>query len=239
MDSIRGSHPIEVPVKDALEVEQIFDAISYLKGSSAIRMLVGHLGRESFLKGVSNYLKKHVYGNATTIDLWNALSDASGQDVGKYMDNWIRKIGFPVVTVTEQSGQLSIRQERFLSTADVKAEDDETVWWIPLGLKTEAGIKSTAAALTAKQDILRDVPDQFYKLNSDQTGFYRTSYPASRLAKLGSMRQKLSTEDKIGLIGDAGALAISGHSSTPGLLALLESFRDEENYQYVYPTFDL
>ena len=62
LDSLRSSHPIEVPVKDVLEVDQIFDAISYLKGSSVIRMLSNHLGIETFLSGVSIYLKKHQYG---------------------------------------------------------------------------------------------------------------------------------------------------------------------------------
>lgn len=65
LDSLRSSHPIEVPVKDVLEVDQIFDAISYLKGSSVIRMLSNHLGVESFLSGVSAYLKKHQYGSST------------------------------------------------------------------------------------------------------------------------------------------------------------------------------
>ena len=62
LDSLRSSHPIEVPVKDALEIDQIFDAISYLKGSSVIRMLSGHLGVEVFLRGVSDYLKANAYG---------------------------------------------------------------------------------------------------------------------------------------------------------------------------------
>ena len=65
LDSLRSSHPIEVPVKDVLVVDQIFDAISYLKGSSVIRMLSNHLGVESFLSGVSAYLKKHQYGSST------------------------------------------------------------------------------------------------------------------------------------------------------------------------------
>jgi aminopeptidase N len=29
-------------------------------------MLANHLGQETFLKGVSNYLKAHAYGNAKT-----------------------------------------------------------------------------------------------------------------------------------------------------------------------------
>lgn len=62
LDSLRSSHPIEVPVKDVLEVDQIFDAISYLKGSSVIKMLSSHLGVSTFLSGVSDYLKKHQYG---------------------------------------------------------------------------------------------------------------------------------------------------------------------------------
>lgn len=63
LDSLRSSHPIEVPVKDVLEVDQIFDAISYLKGSSVIRMLSNHLGQKNFLLGVSAYLKEHQYGS--------------------------------------------------------------------------------------------------------------------------------------------------------------------------------
>jgi len=50
MDSLRGSHAIEVEVNDALEIDQIFDAISYMKGSSCIRMLSNHLGVDTFLK---------------------------------------------------------------------------------------------------------------------------------------------------------------------------------------------
>ena len=108
-----------------MDVDQVFDAISYLKGSSAIRMLATHLGQETFLKGVGIYLKRHAYGNAKTSDLWSALSQASGQDVNALMDPWIRKIGFPVLTVGEEPGQIGIKQSRYLSTGDVKPEEDQ------------------------------------------------------------------------------------------------------------------
>ena len=119
-----------MPVKNALDIDQIFDAISYLKGSSVIRMLAASLGIETFLRGVSDYLKAHKYGNAKTNDLWTALSKASGQDVTAIMDPWIRKIGFPVVTVAEEPGQISVKQWRFLTGGEVKPEEDETKWWI-------------------------------------------------------------------------------------------------------------
>jgi aminopeptidase N len=199
LDSLRSSHPIEVPVKDALDVDQIFDHISYLKGSSVIRMLAAHLGQETFLKGVSNYLKAHAYGNATTGDLWSALSQVSGQDVNALMDPWIRKIGFPVLTVGEEPGQIGVKQSRYLSTGDVKSEEDSTTWWVPLGLEGKAGTKGvTPIAFTKKEDIVRDIDDSFYKINKDNTGFYRTNYPPARLAKLGTQTDRLSISDKIG-----------------------------------------
>ncbi|KAF3050814.1 hypothetical protein E8E11_004378 [Didymella keratinophila] len=234
LDALRTSHPIEVPVYDGLEVDQIFDHISYLKGSSVIRMLSAHLGEKVFLQGVADYLKAHQYSNATTNDLWSALSKASGQDVTSFMDFWVRKIGFPVVTVAEEPGQIGIRQQRFLLAGDVKPEEDSTVWWIPLGLHAGSS-PSTASvhetgALTQKEETIRSVDTGFYQLNKNLTGFYRTNYPPERLVKLGESRHELSVQDKIGIIGDAYANSIAGFGSTPGLLALVEKFQDESDY---------
>lgn len=194
-------------------------------------MLAAHLTPETFLLGVSNYLKAHAYGNATTNDLWKALSEASGQDVTALMDPWIRKIGFPVITVAEEPGQIGVRQTRFLSSGDAKPDEDETMWWVPLGLRSGAQAKGPGKqALTTKEETIRDIDDDFYSLNQDQTGFYRTNYPPARLAKLGAARDKLSVQDKIGLISDAAALAKSGDGATPGLLGVLEGFQPEDNY---------
>jgi aminopeptidase N len=197
-------------------------------------MLSAHLGEKVFLQGVADYLKAHQYSNATTNDLWSALSKASGQDVNSFMDFWVRKIGFPVVTVSEEPGQIGLRQQRFLLAGDVKPEEDSTTWWIPLGLHTgdsaSAASAHQTAALTKKEETIREVKDDFYQLNKNLTGFYRTNYPPERLAKLGEARQHLSVQDKIGLIGDAYANSVSGFGSTAGLLALVERFQDESDY---------
>lgn len=112
----------------------------------------------------------------------------------------------------------------------MKPEEDETTWWIPLGLTSGAEIKSPGSVLTKKEDTIRDVDESFYKLNANQSGFFRTNYPPDRLVQLGKMRARLSTRDKIGLMGDASALAVAGDGTTAGVLALLENFKDEESY---------
>lgn len=230
LDSLRSSHPIDVPIMKAPEVDQVFDAISYLKGSSVIRMLAAHLGEKNFLQGVANYLKAHAYANGTTKNLWDALSEVSGQDVDAFMDPWIRKIGFPVVTVAEEPGQIGVSQKRFLQTGDVEAKDDQTIWWIPLGLKTGKTNSVEKQALTTKSETIRDVDESFYKINVDTTGFYRTNYPPDRLTALGKAHDQLTTNDNIGLIGDAAALAVSGEGKTAGLLSLVAEYKDETHF---------
>ncbi|KAH8149022.1 uncharacterized protein LAJ45_06998 [Morchella importuna] len=229
LDGLRSSHPIEVPVKKVSEINQIFDSISYLKGSSILRMISVYLGEDVFLEGIRRYLKKHAYGNTHTGDLWAALSDASGKDVEKDMATWTKKTGYPVITVKENGNELHLTQNRYLRTADVKPEEDETLWPIFIGLRTKDGVDSKLTFNTRETTI--KVPDtDFFKLNADQTGVYRTLYSPERLATLGKESKLLTVQDRAGLLGDAGALATSGYQKTSGLLDLLAGFKDETEY---------
>lgn len=64
---------MSVPIGDPAEISQIFDKISYEKGSSIIRMMHLFLGEEAFRWGVSKYLKKHKYGNAEQVRRINRI----------------------------------------------------------------------------------------------------------------------------------------------------------------------
>jgi len=239
LDSVRASHPIQVTVRDALDVNQIFDKISYLKGCSMIRMLAEHLGIKTFLKGISIYLKKHAYQNAKTEALWSALSEASGADVNALMGSWIEKIGFPVLSVAEGEGQITVMQSRFLSTGDVKAEDDETIWWIPLALQGKTGVKGIETlSLTTKETTILDVDESFYRLNADATGFYRVNYPPERLQKLGTQLDRLTVEDKIFITGSAADLAFAGGSTTSALLSFIQGFNNETHFRVLNQALD-
>ena len=233
LDSLRSSHPIEVPVKRADEVNQIFDAISYSKGSCVLRMISKYCGEKVFLEGIRRYIKKHAYGNTKTEDLWAALEDASGKPVQKVMDIWTKYVGYPVVTVTENDDKKSIhvKQNRFLRTGDVKPEEDKVIYPVFLGLRTKDGVNEQLTLDSREGDF--SVPStDFFKLNSDHSSLYRTSYTPERLEKLGEAAQQglLTTEDRAGMIADAGALASSGYQKTSGLLSLVKSFNSETEF---------
>ncbi|KAK3383789.1 aminopeptidase 2 [Lasiosphaeria ovina] len=232
LDSLRSSHPIEVPVKKADEINQIFDAISYSKGSCVLRMIATYLGEDVFLEGVRHYLKKHAYGNTQTGDLWASLSEVSGKDVEGVMKVWTKNIGFPVVAVTEKDdGTIHLKQNRFLRTGDTKPEEDTVLYPVFLGLRTKDGVDETLA-LDKREGEFQVPSTDFFKLNANHTGLYRTSYTPERLEKLGSAAKQgmLSVEDRAGMIADAGALATSGYQKTSGVLNLLKGFDSETEF---------
>ncbi|KAL2262821.1 hypothetical protein VTK26DRAFT_9403 [Humicola hyalothermophila] len=232
LDSLRSSHPIEVPVKRADEINQIFDAISYSKGSCVLRMISTYLGEETFLEGVRRYLKKHAYGNTETGDLWASLAEASGKKVDEVMQVWTKNIGFPVVTVTEKDDNtIHLKQNRFLRTGDTKPEEDQVIYPVFLGLRTKDGVDESRT-LDKREDDFKVPSTDFFKLNANHTGLYRTAYSPERLKKLGEAAKQglLSVEDRAGMIADAGALATSGYQSTTGVLSLLKGFTSESQF---------
>jgi aminopeptidase 2 len=122
LDCLRSSHPIEVEVKDPAQIGQIFDAISYSKGGSVIRMLSAYLTEDVFLEGIRQYLKKHAYSNASTGDLWAQLSETSGQDVSEFMNLWTKQTGYPVLHAEREGNTLVITQNRFLASGDANED---------------------------------------------------------------------------------------------------------------------
>jgi aminopeptidase 2 len=190
------------------------------------------VGEDKFLKGVSIYLKKHLYGNAETKDLWDGVSEASGLDVAKIMANWTLKVGVPVITVDELGdGKIKVTQNRFLSTGDVKPAEDETIWWVPLEVKTIGGGQSKVdhKAVLSERSMTYDVGKAgAFKLNAETVGVYRVAYSPERLTKLGQEASSFSVEDRVGLVSDATTLARAGYSKTSGSLNLVKALGSTE-----------
>lgn len=215
LDSLKNSHPVEVQVYHANEIDEIFDAISYLKGGSVIRMVAESIGIELFLKGVSNYLKKYPFGNAKSDDLWDAISEVSNQNITELVEPWIRAIGFPSLHVSKEGDKIKIEQKRFL-TEGITEEDDQITWWIP-----------NVEGMNTKEVKIDD--DDFLKLNKNTTGFYRVFYSEELFDNIVKNLDKLTAKDKIGLVADTGAGARAGLVATSQFLELISQLKNEND----------
>eukprot|EP01098_Paradermamoeba_levis_P005049 TRINITY_DN2145_c0_g1_i1.p1 TRINITY_DN2145_c0_g1~~TRINITY_DN2145_c0_g1_i1.p1 ORF type:complete len:871 (-),score=296.37 TRINITY_DN2145_c0_g1_i1:122-2734(-) len=241
LDGLQNTHPVEVDVKHPDEINEIFDTISYAKGASIIRMLVEFIG-DDFFVGVRKYLKKHQFGNAVTEDLWAALGEASGKPVESIMTTWTKQAGYPVVSISEttsgntQQGVRSFRlhQVRFLSSQrmeDLDEEEKKKRWNIPISLVSPQEKKTFLMEGETLDVEIRANQNDWIKLNSNHSGFYRTNYSADLLSKLTPHIHSLSTLDRLGILNDAFALVQSGYLSTPQFLELVEFYsKFEDDY---------
>ncbi|OSX66267.1 hypothetical protein POSPLADRAFT_1043724 [Postia placenta MAD-698-R-SB12] len=238
LDAMRASHPIEVECLDASMAYQVFDALAYEKAATVLRMLCRFVGEEVFFKGVSVYLKRHLYGNTVTRDLWEGLESASGLNIPSMMDNWVKKVGYPVLTVTETQGAIHIRQDRFLQTGKLEPEDNETIWTVPLKLLTvsqQGDVNVNGSILLTEREITIPLDGAIqYKLNAGSASLCRVSYPPERLAKLADDAAKaqsiFSLQDRMGLVDDTLALAKAGYCTVGDALSLIDVLRDEKDY---------
>jgi aminopeptidase N len=97
-DQLLTTHPIVDPINDLKDVEANFDGITYAKGASALQQLVAFVGEEKFVEGVSNYFKKHSWGNTVLEDLLVELEATSGRDLQDWTAKWLETAGVNTLT---------------------------------------------------------------------------------------------------------------------------------------------
>ncbi|KAJ1461785.1 peptidase family M1-domain-containing protein [Pelagophyceae sp. CCMP2097] len=217
LDALRSSHPIQVPIAHAEEVEQVFDAISYCKGGAVVRMARAVVGEEAFMGGLRAYFKQFAYGNANTADLWAAWAKASGMSTfSEMMDVWTTQVGFPLLEVVSfEGGKVELKQSRFF--ADGAVDEDQALWTIPLFVATAETPVVSEEALVAlmPRSATFSFPQPaaaWIKLNAGQHAPLRCKYPDAMYGALADALKSgaLKAADRIGLISDAAALARAG-----------------------------
>lgn len=228
LDGLSESHPIEVEINHASEIDEIFDAISYRKGASVIRMLHSYLGGDRFQRALASYIKKHACSNTKTEDLWAALEEESSEPVTQLMSTWTKQKGYPVVSVKFQDQKLHFEQTQFL----LSGLSGDGHWIIPITLCCGSYDSPRKFLLKTKSETIDVTDGSWVKINVDQTGFYRVKYDENLASKLRLAIENnvLSATDRFGILDDAYALCTAGEISLSSLLSMMGSFARELDY---------
>ncbi|KAK8697104.1 hypothetical protein V6N13_113262 [Hibiscus sabdariffa] len=215
LDGLAESHPIEVEVNHAAEINEIFDDISYRKGASVIRMLQSYLGVQCFQK---------TYGLPLRRD-----------PVTKLMNTWTKQKGYPVVSVNVKDQKLEFEQSQFFSSGS----HGDGQWVVPITFCCGSYEKKTSFLLQNKLET-RDVHEfsfdsnrsSWIKLNVDQTGFYRVKYDEELAARLryAIENKHLTGTDRFGILDDSFALCMARQLPLTSLLTLMAAYRKELEY---------
>ena len=242
LDGLRNSHPIEASVDDPAEIRELFDAISYSKGGSVLRMLEDYVGPETFRNGLRSYLTRHAYGNARGAHLWEAIGEAadeSGADlpmpVVPLMEAWIKQTGYPALSVqiTREAGETRIAaaQSRFLYDHLLGEPEGDALWPTPLSIISGGGETAKRLLSGGEERFVVGADGGWTKLNAGQTGFFRVAYAEDEWRRLGEAvaAQSLPAVDRLGLQNDAYALVRAGRLPATVFLELAQSYIAERD----------
>ncbi len=233
LDALKSSHPIRAEVKNAQEAGESFDAITYEKGGAILRMIESYLGEERFRDGIRLYMRRYREANATADDLWGALDEASGQPILELANGWIRRVGYPLVSVAEQGGRIVLRQRRFFSDPEAKEEGPPTRWLVPIVLRyrDRGGVREQRELLRGEEravSLEAQGEPGWVLANAGARGFYRVAYEAPLLRRLIEALPELESEERMNLVSDQWALVRAGALEVDGFLRLLEGVARRE-----------
>lgn len=250
-DSLKSSHQISVPVGHPREIAEIFDTISYRKGSYILRMMSLFLGKQTLRTGVSKYLMKHRYQNAEQDDLWASLTEVAHKNnvlpanltVKTIMDTWTLQTGYPVISVNRnyETQKAEVSQRRFLRDL-ILMKTVNDFWWVPLTYTTSSELQfndttpkhflpNNADALT----IDAPKPEDFLLFNIKIAGLYRVNYDEKNWKLLSDYLQSdkfkhIPVVNRIQLLEDSSALAWTADLSYDVFFGILDYLHKEDGY---------
>uniref|UniRef100_A0A8C6PQZ6 Aminopeptidase n=1 Tax=Nothobranchius furzeri TaxID=105023 RepID=A0A8C6PQZ6_NOTFU len=247
VDALTSSHPLssnEEDIQKPAQISELFDAISYSKGASVLRMLSDFLSEDVFKQGLQTYLREFAFETAVYTDLWKHLQQAVTDThtslpskVDEIMNTWVLQMGFPVVTINTTAGTVS--QQHFLldSNAVVTTQSKFNYQWIvPIRwMKTKA--PQNIFWLQEKSVSVEDMKvggADWVLANLHVVGYYRVNYDQNNwerlLGVLSTDHKAIPMINRAQLVDDAFNLARAKIISTVLALRTTKYLKNEREY---------
>jgi alanyl aminopeptidase len=236
-DARPSSQAIRQPIVNIADLMGNIGAI-YRKGEAVLGMFENWLGHDEFRGGIRSYIAQNQWSNATADDLWEALGESSGWDVGAAMSTFITQPGVPLVEVrAHDDGTLFLSQTRF-SNYGVEPLPFEP-WYIPLKLKYFDGqeIKDQTVVFSEAEmtlDLGTDGPPVWILPHAGARGYYRWLVPDHMLQSLAAdAPASLTSRERVGYLGNLAALLDAGLLGGDEYLAAIHGYRNDPDPQVV------
>jgi aminopeptidase N len=232
-DALSSASPIERTVTRDQNSGELFDSLTYQKGHAVLNMIERYAGETQWRDGLRDYMAKHAYSNATSADLWAAISAktaATGRDVQAFADTWTQQPGFPLLDASmvckDGMQTLTLKQTRFSLRAGYVPQQ---TW--SLAVLVAQPLSKDKAALTTfvtlqPQQLAMGKCGEPVLVDVGGGGYYRVRYDAAMAKALNANAAAVPMADRLRLMADSWALAEAGlldPSHTFDLIASLKA----------------
>jgi len=132
-DSFHASRKVKQPIRNLEDIQSAFDAITYLKGASVLRMVEHWVGEAELRNGIRSYLGHNRFKTATSEDFLKAVSSHTSKKASAVLQSFINQPGVPHFAVkmdcSGNQSRLRVEQSRFLPVGS--GESSAVRWTVP------------------------------------------------------------------------------------------------------------
>ncbi len=225
-----------LPIRTEVDPAHVFETanfIAYPKGQAVLEMVQEDaVGREAFQAGVRSYIDKHRWGNAKSSDLFAAIQEASGQDVGAMLRPYLDEPGGPFIELAVDGDQLTLTQKRY---AQLGSEVQTTLaWTVPMHVQYADGsgkvktqsIVFSESTQTVKLEAEGDI--QWLYPTRNGVGYYVWKVDDDMLARLmEAAPNTLTPIERVALVGNLDLLVKAGDYEAGQMLGLLNALSSD------------
>jgi aminopeptidase N len=137
--------------------DELFDVISYQKGSYILHMLRNQIGDEAFFEGLRLYLTNNRFGVTDIHHLRHAIETACGKDLHLFFDQWFMRAGHPNIWVNYQ-----YQKNKLLAIVkQFPSDSTNQAYYIPTQLQYGIAQNGSNVKLINEPIVLQNLVDTF------------------------------------------------------------------------------
>ena len=231
LDSLKGARAVAEPIDRNEDVRNAYDAITYSKGQSVIRMIDAYFGPEVLRPALGRYIARYADGEADSARFYEAIGKASGEPaIGEVFQSFVTQPGVPLVTARPVCGagaaKIEFSQSRY---RPIGSEIEPGARWsIPVcaAWRDGANAGQVCTLLTAPKrtvDVRGAICPDVIVPNSEGSGYYRFDLPAENWRALTENFAALPAAEALISIDSAQAGFNAGTLEGEAYLGLLEA----------------
>lgn len=213
-DALEVGRPIHQSIATNGEIDSAFDSITYGKGGQVIAMIAAYMGDDAFKAGVRLHLSRHMYGNASTDQFFQALADSAHDPrILAAMRSFVDQPGVPLVSFTRSGDKLVATQSRYAFYA---SHPKPEAWTIPMCVRSG---EARDCQLLGAASLSFNAPAGAVTIpNAGGAGYYRFDLPAADWQALIAALPGLPAGEALSADDSLWAAFRAGHAPAASLL---------------------
>ncbi len=231
LDSLASARAVAGPIGRNEDIRNAYDALTYSKGQSVIRMVDHYFTPEKFRPALGRYIRQYADADADSADFYAAIGRATGDPaIGEVFRSFIGQQGVPLVEAELSCGKgspkLTLRQSRYVPLGS--SIDPAQLWSIPVCTTWHDGANrgETCTLLEAERSVteLRGAlcPSVIIP-NAEGAGYYRFNLPAEGWRSLAGTFSTLPATEALASVDSAEAAFAAGKLDSETWASLLEA----------------